>query len=414
MTTNKLDVPAMCVALKDLTRWKVFANHLRDIETSEIDTIEQDEPQSVEKKNMALFSKWLQVCPGASWSDVASALRIRENKLAEEIESKYLTKDTSGIGSYKFEHAEDDPPYVYHTPESETQNTTAEYQRIQGSLLHLPSGQQETQKQNSTEKNRKRHSYMSPELKKEQVQHKQTNQHKQTLLNEREELQAEVEELKNKIEHSNIENQNYQQEIEKADKLLRDEQQKHQQEIVTANKNYQKETEKANRNYQQELEKAKQLLKDEQQKHKQKMDTLATENNQQKIKIRNIRSEHNRLGRTNGSLITELNEVKSELNETNSEAITKINKLEEELKEGNLRFENTKLMMIKVASLIIRNVASSMILFVSLMIAVVSFMMIIVVSSIILFWLLTHFIPLMVIVMFFLYFFFVYNFMHKN
>ncbi len=97
-----------------------------------------------------MFRKWLQVCPDASWSDVVRALKkARENKLAEEIESQYVTKrntlvTTSGIESLKYaEHTstpEDDD--AYHSPEAETQDTTAEYQRIQGSLLHhVPSGQ---------------------------------------------------------------------------------------------------------------------------------------------------------------------------------------------------------------------------------------------------------------------------------
>ncbi len=327
-------------ALTSLVPWEIFATYLPGITQADIEKIQTDEPKNAKQK-IALFSKWLKVFPSAKWSDVVRALKkAREIRLAEEIESKYVTMDifvtTSGVGSFKHEIPEDDS-YAYPSPENETQ------EKIQGSVLHVPSsGQQETLplKQNSTQ-----HWYISPEkqkLKIERVHHLETTNHKQRLLKEREELQAEVDELKN----INIVAQCR----EQCHKL---------------------DMEKQNQNYQQELEKANKLLKDEQQIHQQELDTLATNNEQQDIKIQNISIEYNRLADTNGSLISELNELKK----TNSEAIRKIDKLEQELTKGNLRFENTKLMMIKVAKLMIRNVASLIILFVSVMIKWVIWLM---------------------------------------
>ncbi len=273
MAINKPDVPAMDLALKALTRWKVFANHLRCITTYEIDTIDQDEPQSVEKKKMALFKKWLEVCPDASWSDVVTTLiKARENKLAQEIKSTKYTADT-GISSMTVSTPADFGDYPYRTPVPATT-----FERSQ-----LESGQQDTQNENSTEMNSKIHSHMSLEeqLKIEREHHTQTNEHKQRLLKEREELTIQ---------------------LERSNTVAQSREQCHKLDI-----------EEQKQNYQQGLEKANKLLKDVQQIHQQEMDTLAT---QQKITIQNISTENNHLAE---SLITELDNVKTELDTVKTE-----------------------------------------------------------------------------------------------
>ncbi len=101
-------------ALQDLVPWEVFSTYLPGITQADIEKIQIDEPRDVAKQKMALVSKWLKVFPGASWSDVVKALKkAEENKLALEIESKYVTRrnilaTTSGI---KNEHTST-PPYT--------------------------------------------------------------------------------------------------------------------------------------------------------------------------------------------------------------------------------------------------------------------------------------------------------------
>ena len=72
-------------ALSTLVKWEKFATHLRNIEHHYIEKIKRDN-EGVDQQKRALYGKWLSLCPDASWSDVATALDISEEKtLAEKV-----------------------------------------------------------------------------------------------------------------------------------------------------------------------------------------------------------------------------------------------------------------------------------------------------------------------------------------
>ena len=71
--------------LKDLVNWERFATHLPNIEQSYLDIIKKDEHDVLNQK-LALYKKWLKVCPTASWNDVIQALElIEEHSLASNL-----------------------------------------------------------------------------------------------------------------------------------------------------------------------------------------------------------------------------------------------------------------------------------------------------------------------------------------
>ena len=74
--------------LESLNEWQKFAIFLPKIRHSDIKKIEMEETGKVDQQKMALWSKWTSVYPSGSWNDVVAALkRMKENKLAEEIET---------------------------------------------------------------------------------------------------------------------------------------------------------------------------------------------------------------------------------------------------------------------------------------------------------------------------------------
>ena len=74
--------------LESLTEWQKFAIFLPKIQESDVTKIEV-ERNGVDRQKMALWTKWTKVYPSGTWSDVVAALkRMKENKLAEEIEKK--------------------------------------------------------------------------------------------------------------------------------------------------------------------------------------------------------------------------------------------------------------------------------------------------------------------------------------
>ena len=60
--------------LRELTHWHSFALHLPGMEQTHISVIKENNPHDVEKQKLALYGKWLSICPSASWSDVVQAL----------------------------------------------------------------------------------------------------------------------------------------------------------------------------------------------------------------------------------------------------------------------------------------------------------------------------------------------------
>ena len=88
---SKPTVNELSIALRKITEWKNFAVSLKRIEPHHITEIQANESITSEKK-LALYMKWIDVCPDAKWSDVVTALRaIDEHALADT-----LTGSTGG------------------------------------------------------------------------------------------------------------------------------------------------------------------------------------------------------------------------------------------------------------------------------------------------------------------------------
>ena len=77
--------------LDTLVNWQKFGTFLPGIKSEHIQVIEC-ENRRIDQQKAALFSKWLSVCPEASWQDVTSALeKTQEHYLATEIYKKLNT-----------------------------------------------------------------------------------------------------------------------------------------------------------------------------------------------------------------------------------------------------------------------------------------------------------------------------------
>ena len=76
--------------LNVLVEWKAFGLHLPKITDDIIQKIDKETYlKNIDDKKRALYSKWLSVCPTASWNDVIIALeKAKENTLAEDIKQK--------------------------------------------------------------------------------------------------------------------------------------------------------------------------------------------------------------------------------------------------------------------------------------------------------------------------------------
>ena len=89
--------------LVDLTDWIKFAQHLPGIEERHIDQIKEENKGKVDDQKRALYKKWLEVYPDASWNDVIEALEKAERKdialtvKTQEVKDRELTvhQDTS-------------------------------------------------------------------------------------------------------------------------------------------------------------------------------------------------------------------------------------------------------------------------------------------------------------------------------
>ena len=89
--------------LVDLTDWIKFAQHLPGIEERHIDQIKKENRDKVDEERRALYKKWLEVYPDASWNDVIEALEKAERKdialtiKTQEVKGRELTvhQDTS-------------------------------------------------------------------------------------------------------------------------------------------------------------------------------------------------------------------------------------------------------------------------------------------------------------------------------
>ncbi len=101
-TQFKMSAPTVAnldTCLRDLTNWQDFGIHLPGIYPSDITIIENDKARDMINQRIALYQKWLSVCPTASWRNVVIALeKIREMTIAESVRDKYdinTTQDSS-------------------------------------------------------------------------------------------------------------------------------------------------------------------------------------------------------------------------------------------------------------------------------------------------------------------------------
>ena len=83
-------------SLKKLVEWKQMAIHLPNIDASVIETIKKESQNYLAEEKLALFRKWLNVYPDASWEDVVHALKkAEENTIANEIAQVHVSKKSN-------------------------------------------------------------------------------------------------------------------------------------------------------------------------------------------------------------------------------------------------------------------------------------------------------------------------------
>ena len=125
---SKPTVNELSVALKKITEWKTFAVSLSQrIEPHHITEIQANE-STISEKKLALYMKWLQVCPDAKWSDVVTALRaIDEHALADTL--------TGSTGGTSHTHSTTDTPIE--------EGATRETHPTADTLLHFPATSEE-------------------------------------------------------------------------------------------------------------------------------------------------------------------------------------------------------------------------------------------------------------------------------
>ena len=84
--------------LADLIDWAVFAQYLPGIEGKHIQKIEKEKKGNVDDERRALYKKWLQVYPDASWNDVIEALEKAERKdIVKKVKEKREVTVHQGI-----------------------------------------------------------------------------------------------------------------------------------------------------------------------------------------------------------------------------------------------------------------------------------------------------------------------------
>ena len=97
---EKPTVRKLAEYLVDLIDWTMFAQYLPGIKERHIQKIEKENKGKVDDQKRALYRKWLEVYPDASWNDVIEALEKAERKdIAEKVkrkeEEKTVHQDTN-------------------------------------------------------------------------------------------------------------------------------------------------------------------------------------------------------------------------------------------------------------------------------------------------------------------------------
>ena len=97
MAQANLFVAKLDEQLKKLVEWEIFGTYLREIKPEDIEIIKKDEVANTPRQKIALFNKWLSVCPDATWSDVVIALeKAQEFTLAEQVKSLHNNQQCDG------------------------------------------------------------------------------------------------------------------------------------------------------------------------------------------------------------------------------------------------------------------------------------------------------------------------------
>ena len=85
MIDDQPDISLLTQWLEPLVDWKPFSLGLPGIKFSDISKIEAENTK-IDERKLALYSKWLNIAPEATWADVINALnKRRENKLVQNI-----------------------------------------------------------------------------------------------------------------------------------------------------------------------------------------------------------------------------------------------------------------------------------------------------------------------------------------
>uniref|UniRef100_A0A1X7V0L0 Death domain-containing protein n=2 Tax=Amphimedon queenslandica TaxID=400682 RepID=A0A1X7V0L0_AMPQE len=101
MIDDRPDISLLTQWLEPLVDWKPFGHCLPQLTYSDISKIEAENVKIDERKS-ALYSKWLNVAPTATWADVINALsRRRENKLVQDIRRNLQKSAPRSARSYR-------------------------------------------------------------------------------------------------------------------------------------------------------------------------------------------------------------------------------------------------------------------------------------------------------------------------
>ena len=94
-SSSKPTVAQLTEYLGSLNKWQTFGGFLLGIQDNHIEKIELD-CHGVDNQKRGLYSKWLEVCPDASWQNVITALEKADKKaLAADIKRKLSSTETA-------------------------------------------------------------------------------------------------------------------------------------------------------------------------------------------------------------------------------------------------------------------------------------------------------------------------------
>lgn len=93
--SSKPKLEELILWLESLNKWQVFGACLPEIKEWDIEKIEIEHPGNIEGQKRALYNKWLQVYPTASWQHVITALeKATQNAIAHQIKQNLGVQQT--------------------------------------------------------------------------------------------------------------------------------------------------------------------------------------------------------------------------------------------------------------------------------------------------------------------------------